>query len=104
MSNLFSRIDGTPYRHNARGANYPSMTTQTFTAATFAAVTIPTGTVGVMIDIPAGNTGTVVMKGSTGDTGIFLNPAGRNVMTFDKANLGFGLLCSSGVIINFWWV
>lgn len=104
MSTLFFRDDTTSVYRNMRGPNLPQTTTQTFTANTYAAVTVPTGCVGFIMDVPASYTGTIIQKGVTGDTGIYLTPTNKSPHGMDSANLGFGLLCSVNVIITFYWI
>ena len=71
MSQVVISIQDTPYENQFLfGANIPTTLTQSFTAATFASVTVPSGAIGVYIIPQNNNTGTITMKGVTGDTGI----------------------------------
>ena len=79
-------------------------TTQAFTAATFAAVTIPSGATGVFIQIPSTNAGTVTQKGITGDTGVVIlttGGVGYWIPLASSAVLGF--LCSTTITLSFTW-
>lgn len=77
-------------------------TTQSFAAATFAAVTVPTGAVGVIIKPPAANLGTITMKGVTGDTGIPLHKTNAHMQSLE-VGATFGILCSALTVIEFCW-
>ncbi len=79
-----------------------SVTVQSFTAATFAAVTVPSGAVGVIIKPPAANVGTITLTGVTGDTGVPLHKTNAHVQSLDTGS-GFGLLCSANTTIELHW-
>lgn len=104
MGTLYIRDETTLVNHKLRGPNQPATTTQTFVANTYQTVTIPAGSVAFIMDVPASYAGTIIQKGVTGDTGIYLTPTSKSPHGMDSANLGFGLLCSVGVIITFYWI
>lgn len=85
-------------------------TAQTFTAATFAAVTFPTliGSAvikGVQIFPPSGNTGTITLKGVTGDTGFQIHKTEMTELRFPSITASsFGILCSADTTIEFVWL
>lgn len=79
-----------------------NLTTQAFTAATFAAVVVPTGANGCVIVPPSGYGGTITLKGITGDTGIPI-PATTPFPLISTSGIAFGLLCSANVTLEFLW-
>lgn len=83
-------------------ASVANITVQSFAVATFAAVTVPTGAVGVIIKPPAANLGTITLKGITGDTGVSLHATNAHVQSL-AAGATFGLLCSALTVIEFHW-
>jgi hypothetical protein len=97
-------------------SNYPinnadapiNVTTQLFAAATFAAVSIPAlqgsaAIQGVLIEPPSSNTGTITLKGVTGDTGIDLHKTKPSFVSLNSTT-NIGLLCASATTIKFIWV
>lgn len=80
-----------------------NITSQAFSANTFAAVTVPTGSLGVRIIPPTANTGAITLKGITGDTGIPLNKTMPNTVLTDGLP-AFGLLCVSAITVVFEWL
>lgn len=77
---------------------------QSFSANTFAAVTIPSGATGVFIEIPSTNTNTVTQKGVTGDTGNIIVTTGGMAWWMPlgtSAQLGF--LCVGAISLTFTW-
>jgi hypothetical protein len=85
-------------------------TTQSFAAATFAAVTFPalvgsSVIKGVWICPPSANTGAITLKGVTGDTGIPIHktePTFLRLASVTASN--FGILCVDTTVITFLWV
>ena len=104
MSQAQIQIRGTIYRTMLTGANEPSTTTQTFTAATFASVTVPSGATGVYIIPPDVSVGTITFKGATGDTGVNIPQAVPSFMALDPGGAAFGLVCAGNCTITFIWV
>jgi hypothetical protein len=85
-------------------------TTQSFTAATFAAVTFPalTGSSviqGVWICPPSTNAGVITVKGVTGDTGVPVHKTKPFFLSLDSVTASnFGLLCAANTVVTFIWV
>ena len=79
-----------------------SHTVQAFSANTFAAVTVPTGSTGVLIMPPAANAGTITVKGITGDTGINLHKTNPTFLSLDTSG-AFGIVCLNNTTIEFVW-
>ena len=85
-------------------------TTQTFAANTFAAVAFPaligSATIkGVIIKPPSSNTGTITLKGVTGDTGFPIHKTEETyIRLFGVTASNFGILCSADTTIEFEWV
>jgi len=81
-------------------------TQQTFVANTFAAITVQTGAVKVGIQPPSDNTGTIVLKGESGDvTHLYLHKTQTCWLSIDPSqSFAFGLLCANTTIIQFVWL
>jgi len=79
-----------------------NITVQTFVAATFAAVVVPAGAVGYVMKPPAGNLGTITLKGVTGDTGVQLHKTNPSAGSLE-VSATFGLLCSATTTIEIQW-
>lgn len=73
-------------------------TTQSFAAATFAAITVPTGATAMLIIPPAANAGTITLKGVTGDTGVALSKTLPSAIALGTTP-SVGLLCSALTVI-----
>lgn len=92
---------GVPPLYNSNAPD--SITQQAFTAATFAAVTPPPGTVNGCICVPpTSNAGAITVKGATGDTGLVIPAAFLNT-PFLIPSAAFGILCVAGITLEFWW-
>lgn len=78
-------------------------TTQSFTAATFAAVTIPTGATGVIVVPPDDNTGNITQKGITGDTGNSLGAITEPFYLPLASGASLGFLCVNAIALEFVW-
>lgn len=78
----------------AVGAGVDGTIQQSFAVATFGAIAVPTGCTAMLIIPPAGNVGTITLKGVTGDTGIALSKVKPTVLALDGAP-AVGLLCSA---------
>lgn len=82
-------------------------TSQSFAAGVFEAIALPdlSGTQSikrVLIVPPSGNTGTILLKGVTGDTGVSLHKTEASLVSlFATTNLG--LTCSADTVIEFVW-
>lgn len=83
----------------AVGTGVDATTTQSFAAATFAAIVVPTGATAVLIIPPVANAGTITLKGVTGDTGVLLNKTKPTVLALDTTPT-LGLLCSALTVIT----
>lgn len=83
--------------------------TQKFTAATFAAVVFPALAGSevinwVIIVPPTVNSGTITIKGVTGDTGVPVSKTQPFFLAFDGISASnFGILCSADTVIEFIW-
>jgi hypothetical protein len=77
-------------------------TVQTFSASTFAAVSVSSGATGVYIIPPSTNAGTITLKGVTGDTGLALHPTQPSFISL-ATTASFGLLCSASTVVEFLW-
>jgi hypothetical protein len=105
MSQIIISIEGTAYEGvNLFGANPASTLTQAFTAATFAAVAVPAGSIGVLIIPDNANTGTLTIKGVTGDTGVNIRQAQPSFMALSPLLASFGLLSQNTQTITFIFV
>lgn len=97
-------VDQAQYPAITNTAAPDSLTTQSFTAATFAAVSIPTGATGVVIIPPAGNAGNITIKGITGDTGILLGVLTKPYYQPLTASSSLGILCAADTVLEFNWM
>lgn len=104
MSQVILNIVDTPYFHRSTGANQDTTLTQSFVGGTFAAVTVPANSIGVMIIPDNANTGTITFKGITGDTGVNIRKSKTSYMSLDEASASFGLLCASSINVTFIFV
>ena len=92
---IFSLV-GTPYETMVLlGSIQPQTSVQTFTAATFAAVPVPASSIGVLIIPDNANTGTVIVKGVTGDTGVNIRKSKPSLFSLDEAAASFGILSAN---------
>jgi hypothetical protein len=84
-----------------------SRTQQTFAAGVYEAITVPDlvsgqAIKGVIIIPPTDNTGTILLKGATGDVGVSLGKTDPFPLPlFSTTNLG--LLCSANTTLTFDW-
>jgi hypothetical protein len=91
-------------------APHAGPTTQSFTAATFAAVTFPaligsSVIKGVWICPPSTNAGAITLKGVTGDTGFPIHKTEPTFLRLDSVTASnFGILCANNTVIEFIWV
>ena len=104
MSQVIINIVASPFFHKDRGVNQDTTLVQAFTAATFAAVAVPAGSIGVMIIPDNSNVGTITLKGVTGDTGVNLRKSKPSYLSLDEAAASFGLLCASTISVTFIFV
>lgn len=74
-------------------------TTQSFAAATFAAITVPTGATAMLIIPPSSNAGTITLKGVTGDTGVALSKTLPSAIALGSTP-SVGLLCSALTVVT----
>lgn len=96
-----------PFTYVYTNAGAPdNITSQSFVAATFQAVVIPAGALGVWIVPPIANAGVITLKGITGDTGIQIPVASPCLILLTALGItaGFGLLCASTTLVEFVWV
>jgi hypothetical protein len=96
-----------PFTYVFTNAGAPdNVTTQAFAANTFAAVVIPAGSLGVIIQPPSGNAGVITLKGVTGDTGVQIPLTTPFPMLLTAAGIiaGFGLLCVNNTTVEFIWI
>ncbi len=83
----------------AVGTGVDATLTQTFTAATFAAITVPANTTAMLLIPPSGNVGTITLKGVTGDTGVLLHKTKPTCVALDTSPT-VGLLCSATTVMT----
>lgn len=102
---IYGSVTGLPSGTRAVDATITAPTTavdgaisQTFTAATFAAITVPAGTTAILIIPPSTNVGAITLKGVTGDTGIALHKTLPTVLAVSTPTLG--LLCANTTVIQ----
>lgn len=92
---IFSLV-GSPYEAVVLlGSIQPQTVVQTFTAATFAVVPVPASSIGVLVIPDNANTGTVIVKGITGDTGINIRKFKPSLLSLDEAAASFGILSAN---------
>lgn len=72
-------------------------TSLAFASASFSAVAIPTGALGVLIRPPPSNTQTLTIKGVTGDTGIPISASSPTKLDFT------GIAAGGAVVVTLEW-
>lgn len=83
----------------AVGTGVDQTTTQSFTAATFAAITVPANSTAMLIIPPAANVGAITLKGVTGDTGVLIHKTLPTCIALGTTP-SVGLLCANTTIVT----
>lgn len=98
---IFSLV-GSPYETVVLlGSIQPQTVVQTFTAATFAVVPVPAASIGVLVIPDNANTGTITVKGITGDTGVNIRKFKPSLFSLDEALASFGILSANTQTVTF---
>lgn len=83
----------------AVGTGVDQTLTQSFAAATFAAITVPASSTAMLIIPPSTNVGAITLKGVTGDTGVKLHQTKPTCIALD-ATPSVGLLCANLTVVT----
>lgn len=73
--------------------------TQTFTAATYASITVPAAATAMLLILPSSNVGAVTLKGNTADTGVKLHKTFPTMVALDPTGTP-GLLCANTTVVT----
>jgi hypothetical protein len=78
-------------------------TSADFTAATFKAVTVPSGSRYVKVNPPPGYAGSITLKGASGDTGTPIDPQNSTMLALPSSTPTLGFTLSVNATMQFTW-
>jgi hypothetical protein len=103
---IYGAVDGLPsgtravdVTITAPATAVDATTAQAFTAATYAAITVPANATAMCIIPPSTNVGAITLKGNTADTGVKLHKTYPTVIALDASPTP-GLLCANSITVT----